>query len=137
VPPWGDDAAGTVPLVRWWALSKLVAAGHVALVVVLVGGGPAVRRWPRLVPVHLGAIAATAAVNLAGRDCPLTTWEKACARRAGREPYEGGFVEHYLVLPIRPAGIDDGVDRLLLAAWLVPSVLGYAALGAHRLTRRR
>ena len=108
-------------------LSKLAAGSHFAFIAFLVVGGPAGRRWPRLVPVHVAAIAATAAINLSGSDCPLTVAEKHLVRRAGREPYEGGFISHYLVEPVHPTGIDGRVNLVLLSAWMVPTTVVYLA----------
>jgi len=118
--------------VGYWALSKLAAFVHLVFIAFLVAGGPAGRRWPRLVPAHAAAVAATVAVNLSHRPCPLTVAEKELARRAGRTPYDGGFVSHYLVEPIRPSGIDGRVDLVLVGAWIVPTSLAYLAMGRRR-----
>jgi hypothetical protein len=125
--------------------ARLVAATHFAFVAFLVGGGPLGRRYPRVRPAHLAAIAATVAINLTGSDCPLTSWETRLLRSSGREPYERGFISHYLVEPFHPAGIDGRVNLVLLSAWMVPTAISYrtwprrkkALPNATKLQRRR
>jgi Protein of Unknown function (DUF2784) len=109
------------------ALAVLMAVTHGLLIAFLVGGALLARRWPRLVRPHLGAVAATAAVFLAGLDCPLTTWENHFRAADGR-PVIQGFVEHYLVLPIHDQGMTPAIQVLVLASWVVPSVVGYRRL---------
>jgi len=105
--------------------ARVVAASHFAFIAFLVGGGPLGRRYARLRPAHLAAIAVTIAINLTSSDCPLTTIETRLLRASGREPYERGFISHYLVEPIHPAGIDGRVNLLLLSAWIVPTAIAY------------
>jgi hypothetical protein len=107
--------------------ARLVAAAHGGAIVVMVIGAPLALRWRWLVPVHLAVAGATIAVNLAGADCPLTTWEKQLLRAAGRVPYERGFNSHYLIEWWRPAGIDAKVNHALIAAWAVPTTVAYVA----------
>ena len=102
-----------------------MAVTHLAFIAFLIAGGPLARRMPKLIKWHLGAIGVTAAINLAGAECPLTVWEKHFLAQAGREPYESGFISHYLVEPIYPAGIDGRVNLMILAAWMVPTGFAY------------
>ena len=106
-------------------LAGLMAVTHLAFIAFLITGGPLARRMPRLMKWHLGAIGVTVAINLARADCPLTVWEKHFLAQAGREPYESGFISHYLVEPIYPAGIDGRVNLMILAAWMVPTAFAY------------
>lgn len=98
---------------------------HLALVALLIVGGPLGVRRPRLARVHLLAAAATTAVFLAGMDCPLTVWEKDARMAAGWESYDGGFLDHYLVRPWHPAGMTWWIVLGILAAWIVPSIAGH------------
>ena len=76
--------------------------------------------------VHIPAAVATGAVFAAGADCPLTTWQKYCLRRAGDSPYRGGFIEHYLVEPVTGGGITATTKTVIQLTWIVPTVVGYA-----------
>ena len=96
-------------------LAWTMALSHLSLIVFLIVGA-----WfPRLRPLHLVAVGATATVFLAGADCPLTVWENHFRAAAGWDTYGEGFVAHYLW---RPA------PGLVVAAWLVPTVLGYVVV---------
>jgi hypothetical protein len=112
-------------------LAVLMAATHGSFIAFLVSGALLARRWPRLVRPHLGAVAATAAVFLTGQDCPLTTWENHFRAADGRPVIEG-FVEHYVVLPIHDQGMTPAIQAAVLAAWIVPSVVGYRRLWRTR-----
>jgi len=103
-----------------------VALTHFALVAFLIAGGPIGLRYPRARPAHIAAIATALAINLTGSDCPLTELEKHLLRASGRRVYDGGFISHYLVEPIHPAGIDGRVNLLLLSEWIVPTAAAYA-----------
>jgi hypothetical protein len=119
----------------WYVISWFWAAWHLGLIALLIVGGPLARRLPRLWIIHLPALLATAVVNLAGADCPLTTWQKAALIRAGRQPYSGGFIEHYLVDPIRTGGMTTGVQVIILATWLLPTAWGYSSVIRRRKSR--
>jgi hypothetical protein len=118
--------------VAWSVLAKATAVAHLSYVGFLVVGGPLSVRWPRLLPLHVAALAAAIAVNVTGSDCPLTVVEKHALTRAGEPVYEGGFNSHHLVEPIHPAGIDGRVNMAMLATLCVPTALSYAAVLRRR-----
>lgn len=101
---------------------------HLAFVVVLVGGAFVVGRRPWLWKVHLPAVLAMTAVTTAGADCPLTVLENHFRERAGWQPYERGFIAHYLVEPWHPSGITPTIRLGIIAIWLVPNLLAYLAV---------
>jgi hypothetical protein len=114
------------------ALADLAAILHAAFIVFLISGGVACLRWPRLVPYHLVAVVGMAAVNLTGSDCPFTVVQKHFLERSGRMPYDGGFVEHYLVEPVWSGGITAGVRAVIITCWVLPTVVAYALLARRR-----
>ena len=116
----------------WSALAALFGLSHFTLIVLLIVGAPPAIRWRWMPKLHIPAVIVTGAVFLAGADCPLTTWQKACLRRAGRSPYSGGFIEHYLVRPVTGSGITPLIKALILLTWVVPSAVGYWLLWRHR-----
>lgn len=116
----------------WTAFAWLMAATHVSLIVLLIIGAPLAVRWPRLVPIHLAAAFATAAVFLVGADCPLTVWQKYGIRRAGGTPYEGGFIEHYLLGPSTGESMTPTASIIIVLAWTVPTTAGYLILSRRR-----
>jgi len=117
------------------AVADLAAISHAAFIVFLVAGGVACLRWPRLLPYHLVAVVGMAAVNLTGSDCPFTVVQKHFLERSGRVPYDGGFIEHYLVDPVWSGGITAGVRALIIVCWVLPTALAYGALARQRRER--
>ena len=89
--------------------ADVVAVSHLSLIGFLLAGGFVARRHPRVTKAHLVALAATAGIYGGGFDCPLTDWEKGLRRLAGDEVYAGGYLEHYLVAPCHPAGMNPAI----------------------------
>ena len=116
----------------WTVLGSTMALAHLVLVVVLIVGGPVALRRPWFVRVHVPAAIATAGVFALGADCPLTIWQKYFIRRAGRAPYEGGFLEHYLVEPLTGSGVTPMVNLAIVTVWVLPTVVAYALLIRRR-----
>ena len=115
-------------------LADLVVAVHLAYIAFIPLGGFLAWKWPRIVPVHLAAVAAALISVTVHYDCPLTGLEKTLRRHGGETPYRNGFVDHYLTGHIYPHGADAYV-QLLVAACIVVS---YAhILTKWQRTRRR
>ncbi len=62
-------------------------------------------------------------VEVTATICPLTPLENALRRRAGEAGYPGGFVEHYVLPLLYPAGLTPGVQ-----AWLGAFVVALNAV---------
>ena len=78
-------------------LARVLAALHILYVVFVVLGSVLVLRYPRLVWLHMAAIAWAVATMTTDLGCALTTWEKSLWRRGGREPYPEGFLQHHVL----------------------------------------
>ena len=101
---------------------------------VLLGGVLAVRwRWAPL--LHLPAMAWGVYIELSGGLCPLTPLENRLRIAAGDAGYTGGFIEHYLLALIYPAGLTPQTQYLLAA--IVVGVNGLAYAWVWRRRRRR
>ena len=120
-------------------LADALVAVHLGFVAFALLGGLLALRYRRAPWLHLPALAWGAWVSLAGRVCPLTPLENALRLRAGREGYEGGFVEHYLVPLLYPPGLTPEQQAALGAGLLLfnVAVYGTVLLRARRVTRRR
>jgi hypothetical protein len=68
--------------------------------------------------------------------CPLTPLENELRVAAGEAGYSGGFVAHYIVSIIYPAGLTRELQWLLAALVVLINVAIYAVL-LIRLKRRR
>jgi Protein of Unknown function (DUF2784) len=87
-----------------------VAAGavlvvHLAFVIFVIAGAALALRWPKVARLHLPAVAWGAFVEFSGYVCPLTPVENWLRRAAGAAGHTGGFVEHYVLATLYPAGL--------------------------------
>lgn len=89
---------------------------HSAFIAFAVLGGLLVLRWPRLAWLHLPALAWGLWIELSHGVCPLTPLENQWRIRAGEAGYRGGFIDHYLLPLIYPAGLQPWHQLLLAAA---------------------
>lgn len=98
-------------------LAEAVALLHLAFVLFVAVGGLLVLRWPRIVWLHMACAAWGAVIVFTDVVCPLTPLEKALRVSAGGVAYEGGFIRHYLVSPVFPAGVPTelGAGLVVLA----------------------
>lgn len=111
---------------------------HAAFVAFVVLGGLVVLRWPKVAWAHIPAAVWGALIEFAGWICPLTPLENALRERAGESGYSGGFIEHYLLHTLYPAGLTRQIQFILGALVIVINVAAYAlVLSRHRRARAR
>jgi hypothetical protein len=109
-------------------LADIVACVHAAFVAFVVLGGVLAIRWRRLVWLHVPAAIWGALIEFADWVCPLTPLENALRGRAGDAGYGDGFVQHYLLRALYPAGLTRGVQVALGTLVIVVNILAYVAL---------
>ncbi len=108
---------------RW--LADATVALHAAFIVFVVLGGVLVSRDARWALLHAPAVAWVAWLEFTGAICPLTPLENALRARAGEAGYAGGFIDHYVVPMIYPAGLTPGIQVALGAALVAGNVWLY------------
>ncbi len=96
--------------------ADLALIAHLAFILFVLGGGILVLRWRWMALLHLPAVAWAIGIELTGGTCPLTHLENALRLRGGIEGYGGGFVEHYLLPLIYPAGLNRNLQLALAGA---------------------
>ena len=115
--------------------ADLVVVLHSLFVVFVVLGGLLVLRRPGLAWVHVPVALWGIGIEWLGGTCPLTPLEKSLRMRGGLAGYEGGFIEHYLLPILYPAGLTRTVQLVLGAIVLVINAAVYTRL--ILLARRR
>ena len=118
---------------RW--LADLTVVAHGGFVAFVILGGFLAIRWRRLAWLHVPAAIWGVLIEVAGWICPLTPLENALRQRAGDAGYSGGFVEHYLVRALYPAGLTAGVRWTLAGFALAVNVLAYFLVVSRRARR--
>lgn len=94
-------------------LADLVVGVHASFVVFVVAGGLLALRWPWVAAAHLPAAVWGTLIEFRGWICPLTPLEQSLRASAGQAGYEGGFIDHYLLPVLYPAGLTRGVQLVL------------------------
>ena len=111
-------------------VSKLLADGvlllHFLFIAFALLGALLALRWRWIPWLHLPCVAWGAFVELTGRICPLTPLENALRAAGGEAGYAGGFIEHYLLAAIYPAGLTRETQFVLAGILLGLNVAIYA-----------
>lgn len=106
-------------------LADLTVLVHAAFILFAVCGGLLVLRWPRIAWLHLPAVLWAAFIEFSGRICPLTPLENHYRELAGESGYSGGFIEHYVLPVIYPAGLTRDIQLWLGLGVLVVNIVAY------------
>ena len=118
---------------RW--LADVVVVVHALFVVFALLGGLLVLRRPWVAWLHLPAAAWAVLIEYAGWICPLTPLENALRARAGAATYSDGFISHYVLRALYPAGLTREIQWVLGGIVLAVNVLIYAIVLRRRRSR--
>jgi len=105
--------------------ADLLVAFHLGFVLFVVLGGLLVLRFPRAAWVHLPAAVWGAWVEWTDTVCPLTPLENHLRRLGGEAGYRGGFIEHYLMPVLYPAGLTRNAQYVLGGVVIGVNLLAY------------
>jgi hypothetical protein len=118
-------------------LADLLVIIHLAFILfVVLGGLLALRRW-WLALLHLPTALWGVFIEVSGGFCPLTPLENEFRRLSGSGGYPGGFVEHYLLPLIYPAGLSREIQLVLALLVLLANLAIYGFVAHHWVARRR
>ncbi len=106
-------------------LADLTVLLHAAFILFAVFGGLLAVRWPRIAWLHVPAVLWAAFMEFSGRICPLTPLENHYRELAGESGYTGGFIEHYILPVIYPAGLTRDIQLGLGLGVLVVNIVAY------------
>ncbi|MGG5288932.1 DUF2784 domain-containing protein [Pseudomonas shirazensis] len=99
---------------------------HLSFILLVLFGGLLVLKWRPALLLHLPAVAWGLAVELLHLQCPLTEWENRLRAAAGDAGYHGGFIEHYILPMIYPAGLTAQIQIVLGLVVLMLNLAIYA-----------
>jgi hypothetical protein len=106
---------------------------HGVFILFVLFGAWLVLRWKWVAWLHVPAFAWGAAIEFLGAVCPLTPLEQRLRELAGERGYTGGFVDHYIVPVMYPAGLTPAVQLWLGVFVVALNVAIYAFVLARRL----
>lgn len=117
-------------------IADLLLILHLAFIVFVVLGGCFVVKWRHLAFIHIPAALWGALIEFQGWFCPLTPLEQYFRKMTG-PAYQGGFVEHYLVPLIYPAGLTRKVQIALGLIVVAVNIVVYCFILARLLRKKR
>lgn len=94
-------------------LADFVVLIHFAFIVYAIFGAALGWVWRHSIFIHLPVFLWAGLVMLTGWICPLTPLENHLRELAGRPPYHTGFIDHYILGIIYPAGLTRGTQIVL------------------------
>jgi hypothetical protein len=110
----------------WYRVAAdLVLVVHLLFIGFVGGGAFLAWRWPRIIWVQLPAMVYGALIEFVGFTCPLTPLQDYLLRRGGETAYRGGFISHYLIQAIYPAGLTRGIQIGLGLLVVLIAAAGY------------
>ena len=104
---------------------------HLAWILWVIVGALFTRGRPFLTAFHFGSVIWGVIVETGPWPCPLTLAEQMLESRAGVDPYNGGFLIHYLDATVYP-----NIPESWLVYFGVTVCLGNLAIYARRAIRR-
>jgi hypothetical protein len=114
-------------------LADAVVLLHATFVGFVVLGGFLAWRWRSVAWAHLPCALWGVLIEYKGWICPLTPVENDLRRRAGLEGYPGGFIEHYVIPTLYPAGLTPPRQLILGSFALAVNLVAYGLLVRRRL----
>jgi hypothetical protein len=106
-------------------LADIVVLLHLAFVVFVVLGGLMVKKWPRLIWLHLPAVLWGIVIEVRGGICPLTPLESWLRHKGGEDGRHSDFIAHYLLPMLYPEGLTRRSQLVLGALVVVVNVAIY------------
>lgn len=106
-------------------LADVVVVIHISFVLFVVFGGFLLRRWPKLIYLHVPAAIWGVLIEFAGWVCPLTPLENSLRTRGGEAGYQGDFIDHYLIPLLYPQGLNRNIQAALGVFALAINALAY------------
>lgn len=117
------------------AAADLLVLVHLGFVVFVLAGGLLALRFRRAPWLHVPAAIWGAAIEIGGCICPLTPLENRLRAAGGAAGYSGGFIEHYVLPVVYPAGLSRRSQIVLGVFVLAANLVVYAAVRRRRRAR--
>lgn len=108
---------------------------HLLFILFVIFGGFLTWRWRWVMWLHIPVALYGFLITVVGWVCPLTPMENRLRQAAGQEGYEGGFIEHYIVMVVYPPGLTPTVQMVAAAGLVVLMVISYGVPAVR--SRRR
>jgi len=108
--------------------ADLIVILHFSFVLFVLFGGFLLIKWPRLMWLHLPAVAWGAFVEFSGWICPLTPLENWLREQAGEGTYTEDFIVRSLPSILYPDALTHEIQLILGTALLIVNLAIYGWL---------
>ena len=116
--------------------TDIIVLAHLGFIVFVALGGFLVVRWPKIALLHLPCVLWGVLIAFGGWICPLTHLEMHFRQLSGQVGYDGGFIDHYVMPIVYPAGLTRGMQIAFGVIILAVNLCAYGRLLVN-LTKRR
>jgi len=106
-------------------LADSIVLIHLAFVIFAVFGGLLYIWWRKIIWLHVPSVLWSGLVETVGWICPLTPLENRFRIQSGAAGYSGGFIEHYIIPLLYPAGLTRDIQIILGVLVILVNVLIY------------
>ena len=113
-------------------LAELALILHFLFILFVIFGGLFVFKWNRIIWLHVPCAIWGALLEVYRWICPLTYLENYFRNHAEISGYSGGFIEHYLLPVIYPAGLTENARIILAIIVIVINLVIYGYFGWRR-----
>ena len=117
--------------------ADLLVSVHLGFILFVALGGFLVLKWGKVAFLHIPCALWGALIEFGGCVCPLTPLEQHFRKIAGEAGYTGGFIDHYVMLLIYPAGLTRGMQVSLGVVVLAVNLCVYGRGLVDRANRRK
>ncbi len=122
---------------RYVLLADIVVLVHIGFVLFVLFGGLLIVKWPRIIRLHLPAVAWGILVEWTGWICPLTPLENWLRTQAGGSHDKGDFLLRFLDPILYPEALTQSIQIALGICVLAANLTVYGWLWRrHRAGKR-
>ncbi len=112
--------------------ADIIVIVHLGFIVFVALGGILVIKWHKIAFLHLPCALWGVLIAFGGWICPLTPLEMHFRQLAGIAGYDGGFIDHYVMPIVYPAGLTRGMQIAFGVTILAVNLFVYARVLVNR-----
>ncbi|MDX2452818.1 DUF2784 domain-containing protein [Desulfosarcina sp.] len=112
--------------------ADIIVIVHLGFIVFVALGGILVIKWHKIAFLHLPCALWGVLIAFGGWICPLTPLEMHFRQLAGIAGYDGGFIDHYVMPLVYPAGLTRGMQIAFGVIILAVNLFVYARVLVNR-----
>jgi hypothetical protein len=117
--------------------ADIIVLVHLGFILFVALGGILVVKWRKVAFLHLPCALWGVLIAFGGWICPLTPLEMHFRQLAGQTGYDGGFIDHYVMPLVYPAGLTRGMQIAFGVTILTVNLLVYALVLVKRAKRKK